>query len=136
MCAFLAGMHTVIGDGTNDAGEPLPDGIYGIRMEFGAGDSVETVEIEGAFLHRHNVASYAQGMLTATDEKGRFEILLADLPIGESVRAIDENGDFLKIVVVTSSVVVYAHASAESYASESVGLGDLTSDVDIEIEFP
>jgi hypothetical protein len=78
-----AGEHSVIFDWTDDAGAPLPNGLYGTRLEITRPGFSDVQEEAGLLRNTLSLDFGGEvGALVTTDAEGRFRIPYSELPIG------------------------------------------------------
>ena len=79
-----AGAHEVQFDWTDDDGVPLPNGLYGTRLEITRPGFHDVQESGGLLRNTLSLDFGAEvGALVTTGAEGRFRIPYSELPIGE-----------------------------------------------------
>ena len=78
-----AGEHMVVFDWTDDTGAPLPNGLYGTRLEI-TRPGFSDVQQEGGLLHNTLSLEFGTeiGALVTTGADGSFRIPFSELPLG------------------------------------------------------
>lgn len=116
----------------------LPNGNYIGRLESDEGDSTVVFEID-MFLNNDSPSRLETAFRVVTDARGRFEILLEDLPVGEEVVLTNpDSPDPIAMETVLSSIQVCAwtgDGGSPRTGCADVDLGDLSKSVTVEIRF-
>jgi hypothetical protein len=131
--ALQRGVHTVLWDRLDDAGEPVPPGVYIARLETGAPGSVQVQEVRMFYSTPDSERMFD---LATTDRDGRFSLALAGLPIGEVVNAFDQTGTDLGPQVVLSAIELCATGAGGQHACSEVDVGDLRRSVVVTLQLP
>lgn len=101
---FVAGQHTLVWDGHDDADQPLPANLYTIAWNDVEGDSVFDFSAK-ALWHPEDPN---QGANTATLSNGTFSIPFDDLAIGGTFEARDVADSLLGPRVIAYPITVLA----------------------------
>ena len=103
---FVAGLHTLVWNGHDDADRPLPSSLYTIACTDVEGDS--TFELSAKALWHPEDPN--QGANAVTLASGAFSIALDDLPIGASFEARDQADSLLGTRVIAYPITLSASA--------------------------
>jgi hypothetical protein len=132
---FAAGVFSVTWDGTDDNGAPLKPDVYVVHLNEVQGDSTFDFSLNLLMDRSDLTADYA----IIADGAGRFSIPLSQLPIGERIDVIDQNGVSAGSYVIPNSVIVNATGpvgGVSSTGSTGVQLHSTTADADVTVRLP
>lgn len=134
--ALAAGTHAIVWNGQDEVGAPLPADVY----------IADWTDIEGDSVFRFSErllwepVSAAQCFNAVTGSDGSFSLLIADLPLGETVQARDAVGNALGTATVAPRLRICATRTVggipESTCLSPVSLGSGNSGVAVTLTFP
>ncbi len=135
------GAHAVAWDGTDDAGKPVPPGLYFVFVHLwqDGPDAPPTALERELLLYDYEPEALLHRPHAVTDEHGRFEVPLALLPVGEEIRVTDENGNNLGLEPISNRVHVFAiveDGPGVRYVDRYVTVENRTDPVRVDLQLP